>query len=178
MILSEEVVLCFYVQSIVNSCRSVKNKILNVYSENTKDYERVGYTPIEAKEIFTHNLKMLKFDIEDVYEFVTSLPIVYRTRGLEVTQANNDQVYIADWAFLKETFVGYMKKIAKHLKIYYENIGKFYINSTTPTDSDVIEIDGKIYTFKEIDNNFNLAINYLYDVSPLVYYDKFRDTLR
>lgn len=165
MLHSPEEVLCFYVQDIVYACRDMKEKILNTY---TNQYIR---------KIDDEILEDINFEITDVMEFVTSLPKIYNTRSFIVTGATNDQVFIADWQYLKETFIGYMNKIAKHLKFYYTHISKFYNESGVLNTSLVLKSGKKIYTYNDIDNMFNLAINYLFDVSPLVHYDKFRDPL-
>jgi hypothetical protein len=166
MLKSEEDVLCFYVQDIVKHCRLLKEKILRIHSEQF------------FREINKDTILELKLDIEEVLEFVTLLPTVFKNRNFIVTGANNDQVYIADWQFLKETFQGYMDKIAKHLKFYYKCIGKFYDSKTGKLNENIIiNIKEKDYTYEDVNKHFGLAINYLFDVSPLVYYDKFRDTL-
>jgi hypothetical protein len=165
MLHSPEEVLCFYVQDIVYACRDVKEKILNTYTNQC------------LRKIDTEKLEDINFEIAAVIEFVKSLPKIYNTRSFIVTGATNDQVFIADWQYLKETFVGYMNKIAKHLKFYYKNISKFYDDSGVLNTSLVLKIREKYYKHNDVDNMFNLAINYLFDVSPLVHYDKFRDPL-
>jgi hypothetical protein len=162
MLNSQEEVLCFYIQDIVNQCRNLKNRMLEYVSSE------LSYN--ESYETF-------KYDIIDVLDFVSSLPTVYKTRRFIVTGATNDQVFISDWKFLKETFEDYMFNITKYLKIYYENIGKFYSKGKL-NESIVINVNHKDYTYKDLENLFNLSLNYLFDVSPLVYYDKFKDTIR
>lgn len=167
MLNSQEEVLCFYVQDIVKHCRNAKEKLLNIYSEN-----------IQYLSLFERDIKELNYYINDILDFVTSLPLVFTTRNFIITGANNDQVYIADWQYLKEDFQGYMDKIAKNLKIYYENIWKFYKDSGEIDETLIVTVNKKKYSYKELNNLFNLSISYLFDVSPLVYYDKFRDPLR
>jgi hypothetical protein len=166
MLNSQEEVLCFYTQDIIYACRNLKEKIL------------LNYRNQYFKKINTDVLKELNFDIEEVLDFVTSLPKVYTTRNFIVTGANNDQVYIENWQYLKETFQGYMDKISKHLKFYYENIGKFYNMEGKLDETIVLHINKKKYKYNDVCVEFNLAINYMFDISPLVYYDKFRDPLR
>ena len=165
MLKSEEDVLCFYVQDIINKSRLLNEKILQIHSEKF------------FREIDKHIKLDIKLSIQDVLEFITYLPTIFKNSNFIVTEANNDQVYIADWQFLKETFQGYMDKIAKHLKFYYKCIGKFYDSTGKLNKNFIITIKEKDYTYEDVNKHFGLAINYLFDVSPLVYYDKFRDTL-
>ena len=177
MIINPEEVLCFYVQDMINVARNVKTKLNLIYSQNTKYYLKFQCSPERASEIFNSKIEELSFDIMEILDHVSSLPLVWSARKFVVTGATNDQVYIADWSFLKETFEGYMKKISKCLKNYYGNIIKFYDTSGNIDESLIIKVGKKEYTYNDINNFFTLAVNYLYDISPLIYYDKFRDTL-
>jgi hypothetical protein len=168
MIISQEELFCFYVQDIVNHCNFLKEKILYFYKVE------ISYlTDKEKKE----RAKCLLYDIEEVLEFVTSLPKIYTTRCFIFTAANNDQIFIEKWNYLKETFQEYMDKIANYLKIYYENIGVFIVSGKIDETLN-IKIKEKTYNYTELNNLFGLALNYLFDVSPLVYYDKFKYTIR
>lgn len=178
MLHSQEEVLCFYVQDIVKYCRTAKENLDFVYSQNSDYLIPFGYTLDESIRFFEANVKELNYYIKDVLDFVTSLPRIYKIRDFAVTGATNDQVYIENWQYLEETFQGYMDKISRNLKFYYENIGKFY-NPKGELDKDIsIKIDRKYYTYNEIEAFFGLSINYLFDVSPLVYYDKFSEPLK
>jgi hypothetical protein len=168
MIISQEEFFCFYVQDIVNHCNFLKEKILHFYT--------VELSYLSDKEI-REKAKCFLYDIEEVLEFVTSLPKIYTTRCFIFTGANNDQVIIEKWNYLKETFQEYMDKIANYLKIYYENIGVFLISGKIDETLN-IKIKEKIYNYTELNNLFGLALNYLFDVSPLVYYDKFKYSIR
>jgi hypothetical protein len=168
MLDSTEEVLCFYVQDVKQACRDIKDKILNLYY-----HEALFISDKQLQE----KMKYLNFEVQNVLDFVTRIPLVYKERKLEVTGATNDQVIMVDWYFLKETFQEYVDKIAKNIKKYYENIGKFY-NAGELNENVIIKINKKDYTYNEVNNLFTLSIIQLSDISPLVYYDKFRDTLR
>jgi hypothetical protein len=165
MLNSQEEVLCFYVQDIVYACRDLKEKISCTYGNQN------------IRKIDNEMIDDINFDINNVLDFVKSLPNIYNVRNFIVTGANNDQVFIADWQYLKETFVGYMNKISKYLNFYYKNIVKFYDDSGVLNESLVLKMGEKYYTYNDVNNMFNLAVSYLFDVSPLVHYDKFRDPL-
>lgn len=177
MLNSQEEVLCFYVQDIVKHCRIMKKKLITLHTKNINYLTEFGYSVEESEEFYTSNLKSYKYQIQDVLEFVTSLPLVYRTRRFVVTGANNDQTFIESWQYLKESFEEYMNKISNNLKFYYKHIGKFYDSNGRLDETLIVKINKKEYTYKQIDSKFNLAINYLFDVSPLVYYDKFKYAL-
>jgi hypothetical protein len=177
MLNSQTEVFSFYVQDIINECRNVKEKLNKLYSQNIKYFLRIKYSPEESKLIFETKIKELFLDIEETLDFVASLSTILNTRKFVVTGVNNDQVIMKDWQYLPETYCEYINKIIRKLKRYYKYIGVFYDNNGCINESLIIKINKKTYTYSDINNLFGLSVNYLFDIAPLVYYDKFRDTL-
>ena len=176
MLDSTEEVFSFYVQDIVYACRNLREKLNLAYK--TRLQKNRNRSAENVKKIKEDILKEFNSEIMDVSNFVMSVPSVYATRDFTVTGANNDQELIKNWIFLSESFQEYMNKISNHLNFYFKNICKFY-NILGDLDEEVIiKINSKLYKLDTMNTHFNLSVNYLFDVSPLVYYDKFRLSLK
>lgn len=176
MLDSSEEVLCFYVQDIVYASRNLREKLNLAYK--TRLSKNRNRSVENIKKIKEDILKEFNNEIMDVSKFVMSVPSVYVSRELIVTGATNDQVYIENWAFLKESFEEYMNKISNLLIFYFKNIGNFYTSFGELDEEVIVNINSKLCKLDSINTYFTLAVNYLFDVSPLVFYDKFRLSLK